>query len=75
MNLPDHVEYCKNCQRYIVVRDHHCIFLGQCVDRKNYIYFLSYVMYSYFLSTLLVLNLVIRFKVFYYAYKLGYQSV
>ena len=74
-NLPDNVEYCKLCKRYIVVRDHHCMFLGQCVDRENYIYFLSYVMYSYVLSSLLLTNLLLRVKVIWIAFQHSAQLV
>ena len=67
--LPDNIEYCKLCKRYIVIRDHHCMFLGQCVDKANYIYFLSYVMYSYVLSSLLLTNLLFRVNIVWMAFK------
>lgn len=41
---------CRKCGEYIAGRDHHCIFTGRCVERANYGYFVSYVLYSYLLS-------------------------
>lgn len=42
--------FCKKCGEYISGRDHHCIFIGRCIERVNYGYFISYVLYSYLLS-------------------------
>ena len=49
----EEAQYCRRCEKWITYRDHHCIFTGRCVEKDNYRYFISYVVYSYFLSTLL----------------------
>lgn len=34
-----------------MVRDHHCVFLAQCVGKHNYKYFFSYLFWSYLTAT------------------------
>jgi hypothetical protein len=42
--------YCRKCGYYVVGRDHHCLFTGRCVEKANYVHFLSYIFYAYLLS-------------------------
>lgn len=53
---PD-AQYCRRCKDWISNRDHHCMFTGRCVEKSNYGYFISYVFYAYFLSTILVTSI------------------
>jgi hypothetical protein len=50
-------QFCRKCAQWISNRDHHCIFTGRCVEKSNYCYFISYVLYSYILSTTLVVSI------------------
>lgn len=42
---------CRNCKKEIATRDHHCVYIGQCVGVNNYKHFFSYIFYSYLAST------------------------
>lgn len=55
-------QYCKKCLEWISYRDHHCVFTGRCVEKSNYGYFVSYVFYSYFLSTILVASILCEYN-------------
>lgn len=67
--------YCKQCKRKIVKRDHHCVFIGQCVDGINFRYFLSYTLYSYTLSALLLIRFVMEWKTTLYVLYWGHFQV
>jgi hypothetical protein len=57
----DNCQYCRRCKEWILNRDHHCVFTGRCVEKNNYNYFISYVFYSYILSTVLVATIAIHY--------------
>lgn len=42
---------CRTCKKEVAVRDHHCIYIGQCVGVNNYKHFFSYLFYSYLTAT------------------------
>jgi hypothetical protein len=54
-------QFCKKCSDWITHRDHHCVFTGRCVEKNNYAYFISYVLYSYILSTVLVASILCNY--------------
>lgn len=54
-------QFCRKCREWISCRDHHCVFTGRCVEKSNYGYFVSYVLYSYILSTVLVATIMTEY--------------
>ncbi|XP_017462043.1 PREDICTED: probable palmitoyltransferase ZDHHC24 [Rhagoletis zephyria] len=40
-NSPPRAFHCKNCDRCILRRDHHCVFSACCVGHKNYKYYMG----------------------------------
>ena len=54
--------YCKQCKRKIVARDHHCVFIGQCIDADNFRFYLSFTFFSYTLSMLVLLRVLLDWK-------------
>lgn len=42
---------CRICKAEVAVRDHHCVYIGQCVGINNYRHFFSYLFYSYLTAT------------------------
>jgi len=43
---PQRCHHCSVCNKCILLMDHHCPFIANCVGFKNHKYFLSYVMYA-----------------------------
>ncbi|TGZ62035.1 hypothetical protein CRM22_007661 [Opisthorchis felineus] len=43
---PPRTHHCHICEACVIRRDHHCLFLGQCVGLANWRFFLSLVFYG-----------------------------
>jgi len=41
---------CHTCKSQVAIKDHHCVYIGQCVGVNNYRHFFSYLFYSYLAS-------------------------
>ncbi|CAD8058084.1 unnamed protein product [Paramecium sonneborni] len=49
--------HCKICQSCILEMDHHCFFIGNCVGKNNYKYFISFICYTNILALSVLLYL------------------
>jgi hypothetical protein len=63
--------YCKTCCQWISYRDHHCIFTGRCVEKNNYSYFISYLIYSYILSSAMVASILSQYPLLFNIFHLS----
>lgn len=55
-------QFCRKCGVYICSRDHHCVFTGRCVEKRNYPYFVSYLFYSYLLSAYTLVQIIKEYE-------------
>lgn len=51
---PVRTHHCRSCKRDIMVMDHHCPWINNCVGLRNYAYFLLYVTYMFVATFLAV---------------------
>ena len=42
---PKRAHHCRYCNKCIMQMDHHCFSLNKCIGKKNYIYFLRYLVF------------------------------
>lgn len=38
---------CRQCKQKVYIRDHHCVFVGQCIGKYNFKFFFSYLFFVY----------------------------
>lgn len=38
---------CRQCKHKVYIRDHHCVYIGQCVGKYNFKFFFSYLFFVY----------------------------
>lgn len=56
---PHRCKHCKFCDNCVEVFDHHCPWIGGCVGRRNYHYFVTYLIFSSLLSGCVCLFIII----------------
>lgn len=47
INSPPRAYHCEFCDRCVLKRDHHCVFLGICIGHSNFRYFLMLVFHAW----------------------------
>jgi hypothetical protein len=47
---PARAHHCSRCKRCVLLMDHHCVWIGQCVGANNLRYFFAYVLATFALS-------------------------
>jgi hypothetical protein len=45
MKKHERSSHCSSCERCILKRDHHCVFIGNCVGYNNTRYFMNYLIW------------------------------
>lgn len=41
---------CRQCKQKVYIRDHHCVYIGQCIGKYNFKHFFSYLFFVYLIT-------------------------